>query len=109
MSRTSKYYTLKTTIVRLEFCRWCGADLEHKHTGRPRRFCSDKCRAAHHQAVKRYARRCVDASLAGQPKPPKNYDQPVSFGRYNVDTKGNVTKQEQPQYRGTTNQQEVNK
>ena len=96
MSRTSKYYIPKTTIHRLEFCLWCGAELEHRRTGRPRRFCSPGCRAAHNRALKQHARRCVEAALAGQPEPPRDYGQPVSFELYEIDAEGNVTKRERP-------------
>jgi predicted nucleic acid-binding Zn ribbon protein len=30
-------------------CEVCGAALPELSTGRPRRFCSDKCRQAHHR------------------------------------------------------------
>ncbi len=29
-----------------QFCPWCGRPVTRNHTGRPKKFCSDKCRWA---------------------------------------------------------------
>jgi len=58
-----------TTLYRLAICAHCGADLEHKGTGRPRRFCSTRCRVAHLRAMRRWAHQAVDAIMAGEPEP----------------------------------------
>jgi len=59
-----------------ETCRVCGAELTHEPTGRPKRFCSGRCRVRHHRDVKRWARACVDAVLAGKPEPSHPYPLP---------------------------------
>lgn len=92
MSRTSKYYEPVTTICRQAVCQWCGAELAHARTGRPRRFCSTQCRAAYNRAMKRHARACVDAALAGEPEPPRDFGQPARFASYEIDEAGNVTR-----------------
>lgn len=38
-------------------CLKCGTPLQIRHTGRPRKFCSDACRAAHHARSARKPRR----------------------------------------------------
>ncbi len=43
-------------------CETCGADLPERSTGRPARFCSSKCRVAHHRANSPAA--SVNAALA---------------------------------------------
>jgi len=58
-----------TTLYRLDVCAHCGDPLEHKPTGRPRRFCSTRCRVAHRRAMKRWAHASVDAIIAGDPEP----------------------------------------
>ena len=50
-------------------CVNCGDALEHKATGRPRRFCSARCRVAHRRAMKRWADESITAILAGEPEP----------------------------------------
>ena len=57
------------TIYRLDVCAHCGDPLEHKPTGRPRRFCSTRCRVAHRRAMKRWAHASVDAIIASDPEP----------------------------------------
>jgi predicted nucleic acid-binding Zn ribbon protein len=97
MSRTSKYYNPVTHISRLAHCQMCGADLEHSATGRPKRFCSTRCRLAYHRAMKRHAAACVDAALAGEPEPPRDYGQPIKYTTFEIDDAGNVTKQARPE------------
>lgn len=58
-----------TTIYRQAVCVHCGKPLEHAGTGRPKRFCSTRCRVAHARAMKRWAHEAVDASMAGEPEP----------------------------------------
>ena len=36
-------------------CEWCGEAYEPGGRGEPRRFCSDRCRAALHRAARRWA------------------------------------------------------
>ncbi|MFD7996288.1 hypothetical protein [Streptomyces mexicanus] len=43
-------------------CQRCGEGIVQPVTGRPRRFCSDRCRRAHHQRAKTL-RRQVDRFL----------------------------------------------
>ncbi|MFF9168301.1 MULTISPECIES: hypothetical protein [unclassified Streptomyces] len=43
-------------------CERCGEDIAQAATGRPRRFCSDRCRRARHQRAKTL-RRQVDRYL----------------------------------------------
>jgi len=59
----------QTTLYRLAICAHCGKDLEHAATGRPRRFCSARCRVAHLRAMRQWARQAVDAIMAGEPEP----------------------------------------
>ena len=79
-------------ICRQVHCQMCGAELEHVRTGRPRRFCSIRCRVAHYRAAKAHGRACVEAAQAGQPEPAKDYGQPVEFRHYEVDDAGEVAR-----------------
>lgn len=55
-------------------CIVCGDPLvEHGTTGRPRRFCSDACRAKESRALRGWAHLAVDAFVAGEPEPSKNW------------------------------------
>lgn len=54
-------------------CKVCQEPLEHKETGRPAEFCSGRCRVKYHRAVKKWARACVDAMLAGKIEPAHPY------------------------------------
>ncbi len=51
--------TLKKKIVPWENCRLCGADVVQPKTGRPKKFCSDRCRrlwwSIHPEETKRRA------------------------------------------------------
>jgi hypothetical protein len=100
VSRTSKYYQRKTVISRQVVCQWCGAELKHANTGRPKRFCSTKCRAAYNRAMKQHAQACVEAALAGEPEPPREFGQPARFAPYEIDEDGDVTKQARPVTKG---------
>jgi predicted nucleic acid-binding Zn ribbon protein len=82
----------ETTIFRQVHCLWCGAELHHKATGRGREFCSAKCRVYYARALKRHAARCVDAALAGEPEPARDYGYPVEIAHYTVGEDGTVTK-----------------
>ncbi len=46
--------SVRTVLDGLEVehgCETCGADLPERSTGRPARFCSNRCRQAHHRAA----------------------------------------------------------
>jgi hypothetical protein len=92
MSRTSRYYKPVKTISRMASCQWCGAELEHTKTGRPRQFCSPRCRVAYNHAMKRHARACVETALAGKPEPPRDFGAPIKYTSFEIDDTGNVTK-----------------
>ena len=80
-----------TTILRCDVCRQCGEPLQHKRTGRPKRFCSARCRMAYRRALKRWAHRANDAALAGEQEPaPPGVE--VHIACYTLDQAGNVTK-----------------
>jgi len=85
-----------TTIHRQVHCEWCCEDLDHASTGRAKRFCSTRCRVAYSRAMKRHAAVCVEAALAGQPEPPRDFGQPVKIRAYEIDGAGNVTKRARP-------------
>ena len=80
-------------FFRQEHCEWCGATLEHKRTGRGRRFCGARCRVGYRRAMIDHARRCVDATLAGLPEPPRDFGRPVRIAQYRIvgDQLQNVT------------------
>lgn len=59
-------------------CRVCGVVLHHKGTGRPKTFCSAKCRKKFSRAEKKWARRCIDAWVAGKEEPDHPYPFKVS-------------------------------
>jgi endogenous inhibitor of DNA gyrase (YacG/DUF329 family) len=88
---------MATIIHRQVHCQWCGAELDHAPTGRAKRFCSTRCRVAYNRAMKRHAAACVDAALAGQPEPPRDFGQPVEIRTYAIDDVGNVTKRARPE------------
>jgi hypothetical protein len=96
VSRTSKYYKPVKSISRLARCQWCGAELEHQATGRPRCFCSTRCRVAYNRAVKQHAAACVEAALAGKPEPPRDFGQPAKYTSFEIDDAGNVAKRARP-------------
>ena len=84
-----------TTLYRADVCAHCGEPLEHKPTGRPRRFCSTRCRVAHRRAMKRWAHQAVDAALAGDPEPALPGAETHVQG-YTVGGDGTVTKRARP-------------
>jgi endogenous inhibitor of DNA gyrase (YacG/DUF329 family) len=53
------------------YCLVCGEMLEHKPTGRPRRFCSARCKQTDYRELRKWAKAAVEAALAGEPEPPK--------------------------------------
>ena len=73
-----------TTIYRQTHCLWCGRELQHKATGRPRETCCAKHRVALNRARKRYALACVDAALAGEPEPARDFGYPIEIRCYTV-------------------------
>jgi endogenous inhibitor of DNA gyrase (YacG/DUF329 family) len=83
-----------TILHRQTVCRWCGEELEHKATGRARKFCSPRCRVSFNRAMKRYARECIDAALAGRPEPFRNFGYPIEICSYIVNPDGTVTRRE---------------
>jgi len=54
-------------------CIVCGGELEHKSTGRPRRFCSNACRQMDYRELRKWAQASVEAFLAGRPEPPQGW------------------------------------
>lgn len=55
------------------WCLVCGADLERKATGRPRRFYSDACKQKDYRQFRKWVRVSVDAALAGRAEPPMSW------------------------------------
>lgn len=82
----------ETTIFRQVHCLWCGAELQHKATGRGKEYCSARCRVYYSRAMKRRAARCVEAALANEPEPERDYGYPVEITHYTVGEDGTVTK-----------------
>ena len=54
-------------------CLVCGDSLEHKATGRPRRFYSDACKQKDYREFTKWVRATVDSELAGGPELPKDW------------------------------------
>jgi excisionase family DNA binding protein len=50
--KSAKHQRARPIVFRQSHCLWCGTELEHKATGRPREFCSDKCRVSYWRAEK---------------------------------------------------------
>ena len=73
-----------TTVHRQVHCLWCGRELRHQATGRPRETCSTRCRVALNRARKQYAIACVDAALAGEPEPARDFGYPIEIRHYDV-------------------------
>lgn len=65
--------TVKRMAYEQETCTVCPRVLDHKPTGRPRKFCSGRCRTAYHQAIQRWVTAYVDATLNDWPPPPHPY------------------------------------
>ena len=63
-------------------CLWCGKELEHRSTGRPRKFCSGKCRVYYGRAERQYARTSAEAALRGAPQPPRDFGYPIELAPY---------------------------
>lgn len=82
-------------FYRLDICKNCGDPLEHKATGRPRRFCGARCRVAHRRAMKRWAHESIDAILVGDPEPALPGAR-VCIEGYEVGADGAVTKRVGP-------------
>jgi PAS domain S-box-containing protein len=49
-------------VHRQVYCLWCGKKLEHRSTGRPKKFCSAKCRVYYGRAKKQHARTSAEAA-----------------------------------------------
>jgi len=81
-----------TILLRQEICYYCGAELEHQAEGRDKHFCSAKCRVYYARASRRWAKRSIDAVLAGEPEPARDFGYPVQLVRYRVNSDGSVTK-----------------
>ncbi len=79
-------------LYRQEICRHCGAELTHKRTGREKVFCSAKCRVYYKRKMVKWARQCVDATLAGHRQPAKDFGYPVQMARFWIHSDGSVTK-----------------
>lgn len=80
-----------TILYRQVRCYNCGVELEHKAEGRDKRFCNAKCRVYYARASKRWAKRSIDALLAGEPEPERDFCYPVELARYRVNTDGSVS------------------
>lgn len=65
--------TSKQNAYERKTCIVCPQHLEHKPIGRPRKFCSGRCRVAYHRDVKRWAKAYTNAILGGWPPPPHPY------------------------------------
>jgi excisionase family DNA binding protein len=50
--KPKKQQRAKTVVFRPSHCLWCGTELERRATGRPRKFCSDRCRTSCWRAKK---------------------------------------------------------
>ena len=61
--------SLKRRAYERPRCLVCGEPLQHKPTGRPRRFCSPACRQKDWREVRKWAKAAVDAALTGEPEP----------------------------------------
>jgi len=85
MSRTSKYYKPIKTIHRQVRCLWCGQELEHAPTGRPKRYCCPDHRVRYNRAMKKHARECAEAALAGEPEPERDFGYPIEFATYEIE------------------------
>lgn len=64
---------VKTFAYEAPRCLVCGKELEHKTTGRPRRFCSNACKQLDYREFRRWARATVEAELLGLPELPKTW------------------------------------
>lgn len=94
MSRTSRYRQPVTRVHRQVRCRWCGEELEHAATGRPRAYCGASCRVAFNRARRRHSARVVEAALAGDPEPEADYGYPIDMATYVIEEDGTTTRQE---------------
>jgi excisionase family DNA binding protein len=54
---------LARRVHRQVYCLWCGKKLEHRSTGRPKKFCSAKCRVYYGRAKKQHARTSAEDAL----------------------------------------------
>ena len=63
----------KSMAYEAPFCIVCGKDLVHKPTGRPRRFCSARCKQKDYREIRRWASAAVDAIRCGMPEPPLSW------------------------------------
>jgi endogenous inhibitor of DNA gyrase (YacG/DUF329 family) len=55
-------------------CIVCGVPLAVADTGRPRHFCSTRCRVRYHRAMKKWAHDSVEAFLVGGDAIPRPYN-----------------------------------
>lgn len=62
---------------RFDICRVCGERLDIDHIGRRRKFCSAACRQKNYREEKKWTKKAVDAALAGEPEPPKDWLHPT--------------------------------
>ena len=83
----------KTVIRRQVHCLRCGAELEHRATGCPKRFCSSKCRMVYtRQAKNGRATARAGAALPSDPQPPTDSDHPIELAFYVINDDGSTTK-----------------
>lgn len=100
MSRTSKYYEPVRRISRQTVCRWCGKELEHSATGRPKEYCSAHCRVYFNRAMKEHASACVDAALAGEPEPERDFGYPIEIKGYLIQPDGTTVREDRRNWPG---------
>lgn len=94
--KPKKEQGLQKTIRRQVHCLWCGTELEHSVPGRPRRFCSDKCRVYYWRAVKQQIEACADGALAGDSQLLKDLGFPIEMASYTINPDGAATKCAKP-------------
>ena len=54
-------------------CLVCGKLVRRRAAGIPGLFCSDACRQKDYRETQKWARSAAEASLAGEPDPPKSW------------------------------------
>ena len=72
---------VKRNAYERQRCLVCGEPLEHKATGRPRRFCSDACKQKDYREMRLWAKAAVDADLLG-------IEAPAMWWRYETSAAG---------------------
>ena len=86
--KPKKQRRTETIIFRQSHCLWCSTELEHRATGRPRKFCSDKCRVSYWRAEKWV--------LTDDPELLRGLGFPVGMVPYTIDSDGLVMEYVKP-------------